>query len=482
MNIARRSVTSVTWNAVTSVFQVVVGIGRSIFLARLLPVEIFGIYGMAGSIVTLSGVLAGFGMGEAFLHRSTETKNEDHAAAVWLTLKLIFASIWLILITISAFQFTQGPDRVALVTIALTHWGIVLTAVPRQILVRRVVHRRLALLQMVNLIFSTIIALFLAWRGIELWALLSTDIVTLVLSVYFLYLWKPVWHPKLTWSASTVRYFLRFGGQNLMAQVLLKALDRVDDLWAGAYLGRDALGFYSRAYAFATYPRTILASSVNKVAGGTYAELAANRKRLSQAFFRTNAFLVRSGFFLGGLLVLSAPQLIHLLLGAKWLPMLPAFRLMLVFTLLDPIKITVANLFVAVGHPNRIVKARVVQLIVMIIGLFSLGSSQGIIGVAIAVDIMIIVGVGILFWQAREYVDFSLWKLFVAPGVSLTLGMSIAQKIVTIPRVSGSLWQIGAMKVVIFSVIYSVMLLILERHQLFKMITFFVEKVWDKGN
>jgi O-antigen/teichoic acid export membrane protein len=475
VRIAERSVTSVAWNAVASVMQVLIGIVRSVLLARLLPVDAFGVYSMAGSIVGLTAVVAGFGTDDAFLHRASETENEDQAAAVWLSLLLIFATAWLALLALGAFWFSSGSARVALLTIAVTRWGVILTAVPRQILVRRVVHRRLALIQLIDLVLSALAAVLLAWRGMGIWALLSTDIVTVALSIGLLYLWRPVWRPRLAWSGPTVRYFVRFGSQSLLAKLLQNGLDRVDDLWTGSYLGSSALGFYSRAYAFATYPRSILASSVNRVAGGTYAELAASRKRLSRAFFRTNALLVRTGFFLGGLLALAAPEFIRVLLGTKWLPMLAAFRLMLIFTLLDPIKMTVANLFVAVGRPSQIVRARAVQLAVMVAALFALGPSQGIAGVALAVDIMLLVGIVILLKEARDHVDFSVWSLFAAPSLSVAVAMLLARGTTVFPGVTGAPWLTGLVKTLVFSAVYGASLLVLERRQVLRMMAYALE-------
>lgn len=476
MSIARRSIESITWNAAASVVQVGVGIVRSVLLARLLPVDVFGVYGMAISTVRLSGLVANFGMGGAFLHRSPETEDEDEAAAVLLTLKLVLGCVWAILLSVGALRYATGSDRVALLTLTSVQWGIILTEVPQMILVRRVVHRRLALLQSVNLVLSAVAAILLAWQGLELWALLSTDIITLIVSAFLLYIWRPVWRPRLTWSPKAMRYFLSFGSRNLLAEGLLRALDKVDDLWTGAYLGRTALGYYSRAYSFATYPRSILAQSINKVSGGTYAELAERRKPLSQAFFRTNAFLVRSGFLLGGLLVLVAPELIRLLLGTKWLPMLTAFRLMLVFTLFDPIKVTVANLFLAVGRPEKVVRARAVQLGVMATGLLILGPPLGIAGVALAVDAMLVVGIVLLLWQAREYVDFSMWTLFAAPAIGLILGMGLARAAITLPGILDSPWRSGSVKIAVFAIVYGLLLLILERHQLFKMLSLLTKR------
>lgn len=469
-NLARRSIESVGWNMAVSVVQVLVGFFRSLLLARLLPVETFGIYAFATSVVTLSAIAPNFGMAGAFLHRSEETEDEEKAAAVHLTLKLIFTTIWLVLLAGGALVFAAGETRLALLVLAATQGGVILCQTPNLILVRRVVHRRLALLQSTNIIVSAVTAILLAWRGIDLWALLATDVVTVVLTVLFLYIWRPVWRPHLTWSPPAMRYFLRYGSGNVLAQGLLRALDRVDDMWTGAYLGDTAMGYYSRAYSFATYPRMILAQSVNKVAGGTYAEVADNRKHLSKAFFRTNAFLVRSGFYLAGILVLVAPEFIRILLGTKWLPMLTPFRLMLAFTMFDPIKWTVANLFLAVGKPEEVVRARVVQLGVMVLGLFSLGPRWGIIGVALAVDVMLVLGIAILLYQARKYVDFSMRALLLAPGIAVTVSMMVGRLSIDLPGVLGSPWRTGILKGLSFTIFYGLCLLLLERRQLLKMV------------
>jgi O-antigen/teichoic acid export membrane protein len=465
-DIAQRSITSVAWNISSHIVYVAAGFVRSWLLARWLPVEVFGVYGLAQSVLALSGMFADFGMGSAFLHRAPETQDEDQAAAVHFTLTLLFTLVWATLMAVGAFVFARGETRMALLVLTATESGIHLTNTPYLILVRRVMHRRLALLRIFSALLITLVTVGLAWQGATLWALLAVGIVGLVLKIALLYVWRPVWRPRLAWSPSIMRYFLRFGSHSVLAEVLLRALDRVDDLWTGIYLGEMSLGFYSRAYTFATYPRGVLATPVNLVAGGTYAELRGDRARLSRAFVYTNVLLLRSGFFLAGLIALVAPEFIRLMLGAKWLPMLAAFRLMLVFTLLDPIKMTVAWLFMAVGRPDQVMKARVVQLVVLMAGLILLGLPLGVAGVALAVDVMLVAGMAILLWQARTYVDFSLGGLFAVPGLALLLGLLLSLGARALPGVDGCDWRTGFVKVMVFSAVYGVILLALERRQL----------------
>lgn len=467
MSLAQRAVASVSWNLGTNLIKVFILLSRSILLARLLPVETFGVYALATAIVTFSGILPNWGLGSAFLHRAPETTDESDAAAGHFTLRLVLTAGWLaILLAISAVAAVD-PLRTTLMVLGVVFAGLYLVDTPKAILVRRVQHRRLALLDLATAVATSVAAVALAAAGFGLWALLATDIVTLAVAVGGLYLWRPVWRPRLRWAGATVTYYLRFGSRVMAESALSEALDSVDDLWTGSYLGAHALGLYSRAYTFATYPRRLLAMPVNAVAGGTYAELKAERARLSQAFFRTNALLVRGGFPLGGLLVLVAPEFTRLALGEQWLPMVPAFRLMAVFTLLDPIRVTVSSLFVAAGQPQQVVRTRLVQLAILLTGLYTLGPRWGITGVALVVDAVLLIGLGWLLGRAGRYVDFSIRRLFLAPGVALAIGALAALGGLWLgcraaPELCTSDWASGTVKTLLFAAGFGGALLALE--------------------
>ena len=472
MSLAERSITSVAWNVSANLIKIGVLLARSIFLARLLPIETFGVYALASSIVTFSGILPMFGMGGAYLHRATEVAEEEQAAAVHFTLRLALTMLWAITLIGAAYLFTEDSLRLALVVLTLVFAGIYLTDTPKIILTRRVEHRRLAVLDVLTALATTVVAVMLAGRGFGLVALLATDVVTLALAVLVLYIWQPVWRPRLLWLPETVRYYLRFGSRTMVGSALSEALDNLDDIWVGTYLGNLALGFYSRAYTFATYPRRILAFPVNMVAGGTYAELKEERQRLSQAFFRTNALLIRSGFLMGGLLVVIAPEFVRLALGEKWLPMVPAFQLMSVFTLLDPIRVTVSQVFVAVGQPERIIRVRLVQLVVLVAGLFAFGRPLGIVGVALVVNIVLLVGLVPLLHSARAHVDYSARRLFAIPTLAV-IGAALAATVgawaACLRSTCPNDWLTALIKGGLFLLTFSGILLSAERQGLVEM-------------
>jgi len=470
MSLAGRTVTALSWNIGVSAVTAVILLIRTTLLTRWITPDDFGTYTFAYAIVAGTSVIANFGLSAAFLHRSPETRDEHTAAATFFTLQAAFCTVWCALMIGSTVLFGRGDLRTALLVITPALYGILLTRTPRMILIRRVVHRRLSMVVLTDVVLTTVVALPLAWRGAGLWALLATDLVRAGVHLILFYGWRPVWRPRLRWSLASARYFLRFGSQSVLAEVTARLLDSLDDLWTGIYLGQTPLGHYSRSYAFASYPSRLLAGPVDKVIGGTYASLKDDRTRLSQTFFRINASLVRAGFFLAGLLYLIMPEFISLLLTEAWWPMLPAFRLMLVFAMFNPIKRTVADLYIATGNPGRVARARFIQLLVLVAGLYLFGTQWGIAGVAVAVDVMLVLGIGFLLWGSRRYVDFSLRRLIAVPVLALAVAVALPYVVFLAWGTPENAWISGGVKALLFSATFLIIWLSLEWRDAVRMI------------
>ena len=461
MNLVKRSITSASWNYSVNFIQFGITFVRQVILARLLDIEVFGIYAFISSIVFLTIMFPNFGMGSALLNRVPETEDLDQSASVHFTLKTIFTSIWVIILISWGKIFFEDQYLLPLVVIVLARGANELIQTPRILLFRSVNTRRIAVIRLITTIGSFGITIILAMQGAGIWTLLSIDILVTLIMFIGLYIWNPVWKPRFSWTKDIVRYMLDFGWKNFFAGLLSRGLDRVDDIWTGFFLGELPLGLYSKAFSFATMPKNLLGKPLTDIIRGSYAELKGDRKRLSKSFFIFNSVLIRSGFFVGGVLYLVAPEFISVVLGEKWMPMLTAFQLMLVFTLIDPVKLSIGNIFISVGKPEIIGKARLIQLIVMIIGLFALGTSYGIAGVAIAVDIMVIVGLAQQLWLVKKFVDYSLKDLFLTPLISLGGGIGL-YLLISNWIIPGSDIANGFLKIGVFSLGYLVLFLSLE--------------------
>lgn len=469
MNLAKRSLFSISWNFLANLGVNGVAFVRAIFLARFLPVEVFGIYAGYHAILSVTVTLTEFGMLSAFVHQAPETENEDRAAAVHFSLRLSLLISWSVLATIGSVLLleTEQLYPVLLMVVTTVIFQLILPA--QAVLIKRVDHRRIAAVQIILTVVHASIAVSMAWYGYGIYSLIIAELVASVIAFTGYYLIRPAWKIHLAWYKDIFRYYLDFGRRAYSASFLYHLIDQIDDLWTRFCLGEVALGFYSKAYRFASYPRFILANPVSLVIGGTFAALKNDRKSLSQAFFQVNALLIRTGFLLAGWMALIAPEFIRILLTDKWLPMLDAFRLMLIFTLLDPLKLSISEVLNAVGKPEKIVFTRFIQLVTLIIGMAVLSPQFGIAGVALAVDFMLLLGISILLLQVRKYVDYSVIELFTSPTISLILGILLTQWLLSSLLYDLNDWSSLVLKTIIFGLGYLIVLILLERNRLLKM-------------
>jgi PST family polysaccharide transporter len=242
-------------------------------------------------------------------------------------------------------------------------------------------------------------------------------------------------------------------------------LDRFDDWWVGTYLGSSPLGFYSRAYEFAGYPRRVIANPLLSVFFPTFARLQDDRQRLSRAFFRMTSFMVRVGVLFTLVFIFTAPEFIVIFLGDKWMPMLVTFQLMIVYTLLDPLSMAAENLLAATGYPGIIARTRFVQVVAFIPAVALMGLSMGIEGVALAADLMILIGAFLLFHYTKNVVDYSDRALWFWPAVGL---VAVAAILLALGSFWNSLPLWGALlgKATAATTLYILLLWSVERRQL----------------
>lgn len=410
------------YTAIASLITLLIGFFRSVLLARLLAPEDYGVVTFALFFVSFFGSLTPFSLRQAFIHSDSE--DEERIAGTLLTVDLGLAVLrWLIIFLISPWLtsiYPQYPQlsRVLQILFAAYIFGAA-TGAPLAILERRMAYRRIAFL---SVIVSTCITVATVWMALNhwgVWALVAEAVLTRLIMFIGLFLIRPPWKARLHWDKSFLQRFSKFSLTVSITSVLGFLIDQFDDFWVGAALGKTPLGYYAKAYEYARYPRRVLSDPVISVTFPAFARLKDNTYELSQVFVRGLGILIRVSFWIAITMFLTAPEMIELFIGAKWLPMMNTFRWMLLYTLLDPLVAIIGMLFTALGKPQVATQVRLMQMAVFIPGVIFLGTHFGIEGVAIAADIMVLLGAVFLLSKAHQVVDFSFLRLFGFPIIGL---------------------------------------------------------------
>ncbi|HUG86089.1 MAG TPA: oligosaccharide flippase family protein [Euzebya sp.] len=472
-HIPRRTVSSLTYTGAGSLVRVAALGVRSVVLARLLPISVFGVYAGTRVVIELVVGASELGLNAAMTADHEHTRDERRVAQTHLLLRTVITAAWAAVGLLVAVAATDGDRRTSALVLIGTFATTALLSTFTALLGRRVVHRRLALLGLLTDVGSTVVAVGLAVTGAGLWALLSVHVVEAVLGVLLLVVHRPVWRPSLRWHPAVGRHLLRFGVRAGLANLLTTLLAKIDDLFVATALGTTQLGLYNRAYTFASYPRKIAGGPVDSVSLGALAA-AADRRARTEVFTLLLGLLVRAGFLLAGLLAVAAPELIRVLIGERWLPMLAAFQLMLVYAMFDPLKTVLGHVLIAGGEPGRLVRARSIQLAALLVGLGVLGW-QGIAGVAVAVNLMAVAGTLLLLREARRHVDVDVRGIFGAPAIAFSGGIGAA---VAVRSVLTGTWPVLAGTSAVFGLVFAGTLAVLERDRALRLLAEVRTRPW----
>lgn len=465
-SLAHKAILGSAHTIIASLVTLSLGFLRSVLLARLLLPEHFGLVALALFYIGLAAQLRGLGLDMALIHRQ-EADEPFRRIYFSLRLGLDLLAFGLLLalapLLQRAYPQMSGLGAV-LAVLVFTYLLSNLSQVQETLLRKNLAFFKLAVTDVVASVTMTVVAPFLAWQGCGVWALVAEQLSGI--GVRFLLTWGPFrqWKPGLGWDRQIVRWFWEYGKPTWVASSLSYLLDRFDDFWIGTALGKVPLGLYSRAYEFAHYPRRVLANPLVTVFTPVFARLQDDRLRLSQAFFRSAYIILRSGFLMAGAFGLAMPEFIRYVIGDQWQPMLWTFRLMLIYTALDPILLLVGNLLLAVGRPQDLQNATLAQALFFIPAVILGAGLWGINGVALAADGMLLLGAFRLYRPLRQAVDFSFPRLIIWPSLAITLawtGGFIVEFFIEGPAI-----KVLALKMGIFSILFGGFLALVERNDL----------------
>ncbi|MCP4405721.1 MAG: oligosaccharide flippase family protein [bacterium] len=435
---------------------------RTVLLARLLLPEHFGVMRFALFFLGISHSLHSFGLGTALIHSQDE---REAVKRTYFSLQVGFNGVFTILLLSLApllqDLYPQVPQLGGVLTaIALISFISNFAFIQMTLLQKELAFFPLAVTEIASALAMTIVAPLSAWFGWGVWALVVEHGSQGFMR--FLVTWGLFcrWRPRFGWDRQAAKLFWQFGKATWVGTNLAYFLDRFDDFWIGSTLGQLPLGYYTRAYEFACAPQRVFAFPLLDVFMPVFARLQQDRQRLSLAFFRCAYLLIRLVFFGAGLFAVIMPEFIHLVIGEKWLPMLLTFRLLLCFAVLDSFLMVVCDLLNAVGQPEALRNATVVQTIFFLPAVVAGAHLAGINGVALAADGMLLIGAWRLYRPLTKIIDVSLRHLFGWPVLAMIIAFGAGIFLET--AMSASLWQLIFLKIGVFGVSFGTILLLTE--------------------
>jgi O-antigen/teichoic acid export membrane protein len=386
------------WNVLGSMGVQGLNFIAKIVLARLLFPEDFGLFAMAFIVITFLSIFVSFGVTDAIIYR----KRDDGYQKTVDTGMVISVGIGFVLMLLAFISSSFVADffHEPILTTMIRLMGIVLlfdsiSDILYGVLIKEMEFKRKTIAEISSTVCYVIIVLLLAYLGFGVWSMVYAYIIQHTLIALFLWMLSPT-KPKLKVDKKIAKNMLHFGKHITSAILFSWAISSIDKILVGRKFGDKQLGYYGFGFSIATLPVLSLAHIIAGVFHPVYAKVRDNIQKLRKAYFAPLEWALLLILPMSTGLFSLADIFVMVVFGEKWMPMVPVIKVLAIYAVIRSVCTICGTLLVGIGKPKIVSKIASIQLITLIIIIYPLATSFGIVGVAFAV--LIARGISLLMY------------------------------------------------------------------------------------
>ncbi|MBN1850280.1 MAG: lipopolysaccharide biosynthesis protein [Deltaproteobacteria bacterium] len=361
------------------------GFIRTVILARLLAPEDFGLFGIAMLSISTLETFSQTGFQLALIQKKENVKSYlDTAWSVSVIRGLILFLILFLSAPLIALFFDSPQATLMIRFIALSTLFSGLKNIGILYFQKELEFNKQFKYEFFAIIVDLMVSISLAFLLKNVWALISGWISANIVRCFMSYMIHP-YRPKFDLKCKEFHELYNFGKWIISAEIIIFLITKGDDILVGKMLGVTALGFYQMAYLFSNLPATEITHIISRVTFPAYSKFQDDLLKLKEAYLKVIKLTAFISIPLSGFIFIFSQDFTSLFLGSKWLPFLPALKILCIFGATRALNATTGPIFYAMGKPEILTKISTVQLIILMLIIYPLTNIYKLIGVSFAV-------------------------------------------------------------------------------------------------
>ncbi|MDJ0843608.1 MOP flippase family protein [Crocosphaera sp.] len=390
MSIKQKAIKGVIWSAIQNWGTQAVSFIVFFVLARLLSPEDFGLVALANVFLAFMSIFLEQGFAQAIIQRQ-ELEAEHLDTAFWtnLGIGLILAIAGFLSSDFVANQFVESNLTPILQCFSVLFIIAALSKIQQAILERKFEYKAIALRWLFGTTIGGVVGIIMAFNGFGVWSLVAQQMVHETVGTIVLWT-SSDWRPKFRFSPTHFRHIFSFGISILGFNFISFFNNRVNDFLIGYFLNPVVLGYYTIAYRLLKVMMDLLVKTTTNVALPTFSRLRTDLDKFRQTFYTVTQLTSVIAFpcFFG--MAILAPELIKVLFGEKWLPVIPLIQILTVMGLFRSVSFFKSSVIISMGKPTWSLYLKIVGVILNFI-LFAIAYRWGIIAVTMAYTVRTII-------------------------------------------------------------------------------------------
>lgn len=225
------------------------------------------------------------------------------------------------------------------------------------------------------------------------WGMLVSAILEVVLSFALI---KP--RPKFAIERAYFKEIFHKGMWVTAYTIFNYIAENGDNAVVGRVMGAAALGFYQMAYKLSILPMTEISDVISSVAFPVYTKIVDDSRRLQRAFLKTLVLAFLGSAVLGFVIFLFPEFVIRILLGSKWLSIVPVLKVLIIYSVLRTIEGPVSALFLSQGKQTYVTIMVFVRFLCLILTIYPFVRMFGLVGAGYSQLTAVVIELPILFY------------------------------------------------------------------------------------
>lgn len=354
-----------------------------IILARILSPTEYGTIGLLTVIIAFMQVFVDSGFSKALIQKQDRTQTDISTVFFFNVIISVICYILLWFAAPSIAEFYESEfliDLMRVISLSLIFGA--LFSIPTTLFTIKFDFKSIARTNLIATFLSGILAVWMAYEGYGVWALVIQTLLKSILTVFIMW-FQIKWKPTFVFSKTSFQSLFSYGSKLLLSSILNMSVNNFSNLFIAKVATVKDLGFYTRGTQFADIIFTTFSSVLDSVLLPSLASIQKEREKLvhlTRLTIKSTALIVTPIFF--GLASIAEP-LIKVLLTDKWLMAVPIMQILCIARLVTIISGINVNILYAIGRTDLALNQQYVKLLIRIVFLV-IAINHGIIYLALA--------------------------------------------------------------------------------------------------
>ncbi len=357
-------VKGVAWSTIEKICSALLQLVVSLVLLSLLSPEDYGLMAIVAAFPAILMPLVDSGFSQALI-RKKEVDDVDYSSVFYVNIAislLLYGT--LVAVAPACGRFFGAPDfaRIAPILYLLIPINS-FSNIQNAILQRSMEFRNLSLYVLVANAASSGMAIWMAIKGLGVWALVGQRLGVVVVKTALMW-WGSRWRPKWRFSWERIRGMFRYGSRILLSDLVSNVYYQISNLFIGKFYTKTDLGYYDRGNKIKEMPVTSTIMAVLSVTFSAFSRQKEDKVKLNINARKVYILWAFAMFPLMCGLIAVAEDMFRVLLPEVWLPAVPYLRILSIAGLLAPLSVISFNLVKVCDDGNMIFRIEFIKKLI----------------------------------------------------------------------------------------------------------------------